>query len=240
MTMLAHGYDVTPPANELAEAHLNLVRKIAWHFHGRVGHRVEIDDLLQVGYLGLLDAAKRYAPQPGVTFAAYAAIRIRGAIVDYLRSASTLCRATIQTHRRIQAATQRLEHRLMRAPTEAELATELQMPADALAHARAQIGAGEIGSIDDIYSDHSLMFSDTGHSAEDQMEQDDMRRLLAGAIARLPEREALVLQLYYVEEMNVYEVAAVLGVTTGRVSQIKKAAMTRLRDDINRMQDMAA
>ncbi|MCH8467900.1 MAG: sigma-70 family RNA polymerase sigma factor [Roseinatronobacter sp.] len=114
-------------------------------------------------------------------------------------------------------------------PTEAEIAAELQLSPDELARWRGEIDSGSVASIDDIYTDHSIMFRDQSPDIEDKLTLSARKVMLKDAIAALPEREALVLQLYYVEELNVYEVAAVLGVTTGRVSQIKKAAMERLR-----------
>lgn len=240
MTLHAYGYSMASGPKTIEQAHLDLVRKIAWHFHGRVGQRVEIDDLLQVGYLGLLDASRRYVPQPGVTFAAYAAIRIRGAIVDYLRSASNLCRATIQVQRKVEAASRKLEQRLMRAPSEAEIAQALDMTPQELARQRAETGAGQVMSLDDVYTDHSLIFRDGNVSAEDRLELGEMKRNLARAVRELPEREQLVIQLYYVEELNVYEVAEVLGVTTGRVSQIKKSAVTHLREAMDRLEKETA
>lgn len=103
------------------------------------------------------------------------------------------------------------------------------MTPEALAHWRSEIDSGRHQSIDDVYTDHSMLFRDQAPSAEDRLTEDRMKRMLAQAIARLPEREAMVLQLYYVEELNVYEIGEVLKVTTGRVSQIKKAAVERLR-----------
>lgn len=234
MTILAKGYAeqlVNP--DRLVASHMNLVRKIAWHMHGRVGRMVEIDDLLQVGYIGLVDASQRYVPKPGVNFAAYAKIRIRGSIVDYLRSNSSMCRATIAMHQKVKAKTNRLEQELMRSPTVPELAEALEMSVNELEDWQAQFATRQISSLDEVYSDHSMLFQDSSVSAEDKIQQDELKRLLRSALEDLPEREALVLQLYYVEELNIYEIAEVLGVTTGRVSQIKKSAVERLRNGIS-------
>jgi RNA polymerase sigma factor for flagellar operon FliA len=228
--MLPRGYaDTTPNPDKLVATHTDLARKIAWHMHGRVGRRVEIDDLLQVAYMGLLDAARRYEVMPGTPFAAYASIRIRGALTDYLRGLAGMTRASLRMQSRLRQSEQRLEQSLLRRPTEEELAEDLQIPRDELARWRTEAETNATASIDDIYTDHSLVFSDGAPAAEDRLMQETNKRLLAEAIAKLPEREALVLQLYYVEELNVYEVAATLKVTTGRVSQIKKAALERLR-----------
>lgn len=231
--MLARRYaEQAPSPDQLVRSHMDLVRKIAWHMHGRIGRMAEIDDMLQVGYMGLVDAARRYTPRQGATFAAYAAIRIRGSIIDFLRSSSSLCRATIVMQQKMRAATLKLEQQLMRAPEKSELAAEMGLTLTELEDLKTQFGASQIKSLDEVYTDHSMLFSDASRTVEDKMQQDEMRRLLRRALETLPEREAMVLQLYFVEELNVYEIAEILGVTTGRVSQIKKAAVGRLRETI--------
>lgn len=237
MTMLARGYaEQTPSPDKLVTTHMNLVRKIAWHMHGRVGRIVEIDDLLQVGYIGLVDASQRYVPKAGVSFAAYAKIRIRGSIVDYLRSNSSMCRATIAMHQKVKAATAKLEQELMRTPSAPEVAESMQMGIAEFEDWQTQFATRQISSLDEVYSDHSMLFRDGAVSAEDKIQTDELKGLLRAALGDLPEREALVLQLYYVEELNIYEIADILGVTTGRVSQIKKAAVERLRIGIAQRQ----
>lgn len=236
--MLARRYPEQdgPTPERLVATHMDLVRKIAWHLHGRVGRMAEIDDMLQVGYMGLVDASKRYTPRQGASFAAYAAIRIRGSIIDYLRASSSLCRATIVMQQKVRAATARLEQQLLRMPEKAELAAEMGISVEELQDWQTQFGASQIKSLDEVYTDHSMLFSDATRSVEDKMQHDEMRGMLRRALERLPEREALVLQLYFVEELNVYEIAEILGVTTGRVSQIKKAAVGRLREAISGME----
>lgn len=213
-------------------AHVDLVRRLAWHFQGRVGRFIEIDDLIQAGYLGLVDAAQRYCVQEGVSFAAYAAIRVRGSIIDHLRRNSNLCRNTITMRQKIEKARARLAQQLGHEPDTLAIAQELAITPVELQDWMNKFQVNQLESLDDVYTDHSLAFSSEMTSAEDAVEQRQMKALLRIALEDLPEREALVLQLYYVEEMNVYEIAAILGVTTGRVSQIKKAAVTRLRDSI--------
>lgn len=226
-----------PSPERLVRTHMDLVRKIAWHLHGRVGRMAEVEDMLQVGYMGLVDAAQRYTPRQGATFAAYAAIRIRGSIIDYLRASSSLCRATIVMQQKMRAATQKLEQQLLRTPEKAEVATEMGLTVGELEDWETQFGASQIKSLDEVYTDHSLLFSDAARTVEDKMQQDEMRKMLRTALGQLPQREALVLQLYFVEELNVYEIAEILGVTTGRVSQIKKAAVGRLRESIAAMEE---
>lgn len=215
--------------DKLVEEHLDLVKRLAWHFHGRVGSFIEVDDLLQAGYLGLVDASQRYSTREGVTFAAYAAIRVRGSIIDHLRRNSNLCRTTIAMQNKVRAATLELERLHQRTPEPQEVADKLEITIDEYESWVARFQANRVSSLDEVYSDHSMLFRDNEMSPEDATQMSQMRALLRLALGKLPEREALVLQLYYVEELNVYEVAAILGVTTGRVSQIKKAAIERTR-----------
>lgn len=219
-----------PTPTSLVESHMALVQRLAWHFQGRVGRFVEIEDLLQAGYLGLVDASNRYSAREGVSFASYAAIRIRGAIVDFLRRNSNLCRNTIEMRRKVERARRKLAQSLGHEPDPVELARTLDMTPEELHEWEARFQVNQLQSLEEHYSDHSILFSDNAATPEDEVDQSQMKALLRHALEDLPEREALVLQLYYVEELNVYEIAAVLDVTTGRVSQIKKAAIGRLRD----------
>ena len=214
----------------LVEEQMPLVQRLAWHFHGRVGRFVEVDDLLQAGYLGLVDASQRYSVCDGVSFAAYAAIRIRGSIIDHLRRNSNLCRNTISMRQAVERARRKLSQSLGREPETVELAEAMEMTPEKLQDWENRFQTNQLHSLDEVYTDHSILFSDHGASAEDTLEQSQLKVLLRHAIEDLPERNALVLQLYYVEELNVYEIAAILDVTTGRVSQIKKAAIEQLRD----------
>jgi len=228
--MLPRAYRETSQSpDKLVETHLNLARRIAWHIHGRVGKRVEIDDLLQVAYMGLMDAAQRYVVQPGTPFSAYAGIRIRGALMDHLRALSGQTRGAHQMQSKIRAVEHRLEQGLMRRASDAEIAADMGLTPDELAHWRMEFDMHQQKSLDEVYTDHSMIFRDRAPSAEDNLAHDMLKRQLRDGVASLPEREALVLQLYFVEELNVYEIAEVLKVTTGRVSQIKKAAVGRLR-----------
>jgi len=217
-------------STRLVEEQMPLVQRLAWHFHGRVGRFVEVDDLLQAGYLGLVDASQRYSVCDGVSFAAYAAIRIRGSIIDHLRRNSNLCRNTISMRQAVERARRKLSQNLGREPETVELAEAMEMTTEKLQDWENRFQTNQLHSLDEVYTDHSILFSDNAITAEDALEQSQLKALLRHAIEDLPERNALVLQLYYVEELNVYEIAAILDVTTGRVSQIKKAAIEQLRD----------
>ena len=221
-----------PTSESLVEAHMPLVQRLAWHFFGRVSRYVEIDDLLQAGYLGLVGAAQRYTACEGVSFSAYAAIRVRGSIIDHLRSNSNLCRNTISMRKKIEQARRDLAQELGHEPETIELAAKLDMKPEELLDWENRFQVNQVQSLDEIYTDHSVLFSDTQGTAEDDVERAQLKVILKESIGELPERNALVLQLYYVEELNVYEIAAILEVSTGRVSQIKKAAIEQLRDII--------
>ena len=222
------GYEEQSPNPEkLVIENMQLVKRLAWHFQGRAGRFIELDDLMQAGYLGLVDASQRYSTREGVNFTTYAAIRVRGSIIDCLRRNSNLCRTTIAMQQKVRAAEAKLEGELQRTATVEELAQHMEMNQAELESWQARFQASKVKSLDEVYTDHSLLFEDVTPSPEEATHQSQLRAMLKKALSRLPEREALVLQLYYVEELNVYEVAAILGVTTGRVSQIKRAAIER-------------
>lgn len=214
---------------KLIEENMALVQRLAWHFQGRVGRFVEIEDLLQAGYLGLIEASQRYSVREGVTFAAYAAIRIRGAIIDLLRRNSNLCRSTISMRQTIERTRRDLTQKLGHVPDPEQVAEAAGITMEELLEWENRFQVNQLQSLDEVYTDHSLIFGSTEGAAEDKLEMTQLKGVLKLCIEKLPEREAMVLQFYYVEELNVYEIAAILNVTTGRVSQIKKAAVERLR-----------
>ena len=192
---------------------------------------------MQACYLGSVDASRRYSAREGVTLAAYAAIRVRGSIIDCLRRNSNLCRTTISMQQKVRAAERDLEIEHQRNPTPEELSEKMEMTLKELQNWQARFQASRVKSLDEVYTDHSILFQDFTPSPEEATYQSQMRGMLPKAISKLPEREALVLQLYYVTELNVYEVAAILDVTTGRISQIKRAAIERAHSLIMEQMD---
>ena len=218
-----------PAPHELITGQMEQVRKIAHYFHGRVRGAVEVEDLIQAGYVGLVDAAQKYERKDGATFAAYAGIKIRGAIADHLRRASNLCRTTIVNRQRVNRATLALERRLQRQPTSVEIAEELGMGINEYENWRQAFQANTLQTIEEVHDEFSVWFLSTAGNPEEEINKVELRAALRKALESLSEREALVIQLYYVEELNVYEIAEILEVTTGRVSQIKKAAIGTLR-----------
>ena len=232
---MKHSYaEQQPDVEELIASHSELVRKIAWQIHGRARHITEIEDIMQIGYTGLIVAAQNYTPLDGASFASYASIRIRGAIVDYLRKSSNLCRTTIQIKKKYNQAVEKLERQLLRQPNRLEIADELDMSEDQLIEWEAAFQANTPQSIDSVYDQFSIWFTSPDNNPEEEVNESELQELLKEALRNLPEREALVIQLYYVEELNVFEIAEVLEVSTGRVSQIKKSAVGQLRQFIEK------
>jgi len=212
----------------LVRSHMALVRKIAWHVHGRVASAIDIEDLVQIGMVALVESANGFEDR-GHAFATYATVRIRGAMIDHLRRHATICRSAMARRREMAAARKRLEMTLGRSATEAEMAEEMGLDA---ADYRALVDdsrAVHQESIDEVYSDHSMWFADLGERADESLERDRLKQAVAEAIRTLPERDAMVLQLYFVEEMNLEEIGQTLGVGAARICQIKKAALDRVR-----------
>ena len=229
-------YSETPKnINGLIENNMGLVRKIAWHMHGRVKSAVEIEDLIQIGMYGLVTAAQNYVVKEGVSFASYAGIRIRGEIVDHLRRNSNLCRTTIQMQQKYNASFEKLSRQLQREPKNSEIAKDMGLEASELDNWEQAFAANTHQSLDSVYDEFSIWFASNDQSPEDELSDTELKENLVEALKTLPEREAMLVQLYYVEELNVYEIAEVLEITTGRVSQIKKSAISRLREFIQKI-----
>ena len=229
-------YSETPKdINILIENNMGLVRKIAWHMHGRVKSAVEIEDLIQIGMYGLVTAAQNYVVKEGVSFASYAGIRIRGEIVDHLRRNSNLCRTTIQMQQKYNASFEKLSRQLQREPKNSEIAKDMGLEASELDNWEQAFAANTHQSLDSVYDEFSIWFASNDQSPEDELSDTELRENLVEALKTLPEKEAMLVQLYYVEELNVYEIAEVLEITTGRVSQIKKSAISRLREFIQKI-----
>ncbi|MEC8475770.1 MAG: FliA/WhiG family RNA polymerase sigma factor [Pseudomonadota bacterium] len=231
-------YQTKPEVEELITDNLRLVQSIAWHLHARVSKVIEIDDLIQIGYYGLVTAAQKYTPQEGVNFSNYASLRIRGAMVDHLRKNSNLCRTTIKMQKRFNHAEQKLINLLGRQPEQLEIADEMAISLSELQEWIKNFAANHHESMDQVYDDFSIVFASNTDDPEEELQNKDLKKLLIEALKKLPEKMALVIQLYYVEELNVYEIAEVLEVTIGRVSQIKSEAVKKLRTHIAEAQSL--
>ena len=220
-----------PDPARLARSHMPLVRKIAWHVHGRVSSAIDVEDLVQIGMVALVEAANGYEDR-GHAFSTYASMRIRGSMIDHLRRHATLCRSAMAKRRQINEASAKLEGRLGRAPGEAELAQAMGLEAGAYREMADAAIAVRQESLDEVYSDQSMWFAAVEERIDTALEREQLGRALAAHISELPEREATVLQLYFVEEMNLDEIGQVLGVGAARICQIKKAALDKLRTSL--------
>lgn len=208
-----------------------LVERVAGALSGRLPAQVERDDLTQAGFLGLMDAAARFDWEKGVRFKTYAELRIRGAILDSLRELDWVPRSLRRKRRELASARTALERRLGRPPDEAELASELKLTigdlraaADRVRRAELASGAGE--SVDRVVP---LLSDPNAVDPLRDLERRELQTLLARAVETLPERERLVLKLYYYDELTMKEVGRALGVNESRVSQIHTKAIARLR-----------
>ena len=211
---------------------LNLVKKIAWHYHGRVKNIIEIDDLIQIGMLGLVTAAENFIEKPGVTFSSYARIRIKGEIVDFLRKNSNLCRSTIVNKQKFDKSFEKLQKNLNRDPHDNELVKELNIDMNELHKWKEAFAANKLENLDAVYDEFSIWFLSKENDPEEKFNELELRDALLNALKKLEKVEALVIHLYYVEELNVYEIAKILELTNGRISQIKSLAIKKLRSEI--------
>ena len=222
--------------NELLKQHSPLVRRLAHQMIAKLPANVHIDDLIQVGMTGLHDALGRFDPGQGVQFETFATQRIRGAMLDELRENDWMSRSSRKSQRDIERALHRLEHRLGRSPMESEIAAELGM---SLADYQALLGKvrgtqlvyledmGRSPDDDDSFLDHHV--SDADADPLKILSDDRLRQALVAAIKTLPEREQLIMSMYYEQDMNLKEIAAVLGVTESRVCQLHSQSIARLR-----------
>jgi RNA polymerase sigma factor for flagellar operon FliA len=212
------------------------VRYIARRIHERLPRHVPFEDLVHAGVLGLIDALGKFDRSKHVQFSSYAKFRIRGAILDSLRELDWSPRELRRKGRQVEEAYNRLSSRLGRTPTESDLAREMELSLEELQSLLSELNTLEIGSLR-VESSQNGKEEDLAASLPTKPEdtpfskclQSEMRQLLAGAIAELPEKEQRVLSLYYFEELTMKEVGAVLGIGESRVSQIHSLAMVRLR-----------
>jgi RNA polymerase sigma factor for flagellar operon FliA len=218
-----------PDPDRLVRTHMSLVRKIAWHTHARVSSAVDVEELVQTGMIALIEAARNFEDRGQAVFSTYASVRIRGAMIDSLRKHATLCRSALRKRRDLNAARDRLAGLLGRTPTHAELAEEMSLSEAELRELLNATQGVRYESIDEVYSDHSIWFAADEPDAFDALAGSDLRSAMVEAIRELPEREAMVLQLYFVEELNLEEIGQTLGVGAARVCQIKKVALEKVR-----------
>jgi RNA polymerase sigma factor FliA len=213
--------------NVLFEENIALVKSIAQHICVRLPPGQTIDDLIQVGLIGLLEAARIYDPSLGASFKSYASIRIRGAIIDELRRHSWLPRSVQQKCRKLSEAIRAVESRMGRAATDREIAEEMQESMQEYFETLEMVSGSSVFSLDDedneidVGGDDEIPFNEIYDSA--------VKKKLTEVISSLPQQEKLVIGLYYDKELNLREIGAVLDVTESRVCQIHSQAIARMR-----------
>lgn len=223
-----------PDREQLVQRFVPLVKRIAYHLMARLPASVQFEDLVQNGMIGLLDAMDRYQEGFGAQFETYATQRVRGAMLDGLRENDWLPRNLRRELRRIEAAINQLEHEHGRVPSEGELAEALGMSLADYQHTLQEARGHQIVYFDDFSGDGDESFLDrhlTDNDADPAsiLEDRDLRQGLVDAIARLPEREKLMMALYYEQDLNLREIGEIMGVTESRVSQLHSQAIARLR-----------
>ena len=221
--------------NAMLRQYSPLVRRLAHQMMAKLPANVEVDDLIQVGMIGLADALSRFDPAQGVQIETFATQRIRGAMLDELRGADWLSRGTRKQQRDIEKAVHRLEQHLGRAPHESEIAVEMGLSLDDYQEMLGKVRGTQLIYLEDMSGDEGDQdfldrhVADRGSDPQHLLQDDRMRHALVEAIKKLPEREQLVMSLYYEEDMNLKEIAAVLGVTESRVCQLHSQSIARLR-----------
>jgi RNA polymerase sigma factor for flagellar operon FliA len=208
---------------------LPMVRRLAWHVHGAGRPGIELEDLMQAGLVALTEAAQRHAGPGEDGFAAYAKLRVRGAMVDLIRRNVPLSRGATLRRRQLREAEDALRLSLGRAPSEADLAVAMGLNAQELAALRGSSEPLRFESIDEAYSDSDMAYADDRPDSFALLANEEMRETVTGAVAALPDRLQLIVQLYFVEELNLSEIAEVLSVSVPRVHQLKAQALEKLK-----------
>lgn len=229
-TPYADGGAESPDA--LIEQHAPLVKRIAAHMLGRLPRGVELDDLVQVGLIALLDAARQYSPDKGASFETYASIRVRGAMLDEVRSNDWAPRSVYRKQRQLSAAMQTVENRSGEQASASEVAAELGVSLDQYFRMLSDTTSARMFSLEQTHAESDAPIERLTDKESDpviELESEQFRQEMIDSIKLLPEREALVMSLYYEEELNLKEIGKVLGVSESRVCQIHGQALVRLR-----------
>ena len=222
--------------NALIKQYQPLVRKLAHHMMAKLPPSVEVDDLIQVGLIGLSDALSRYEPSQGVQFETFATQRIRGAMLDELRGSDWMSRSSRKGQKDIEVAMRRLEHVLGRAPLESEIAAEMGLPLVEYQSLLSKVRGTQLVYLEDMHraddDDDSYLdrhIADSNADPLNVLRDQRLRESLVAAIKALPEREQYIMSMYYEQDMNLKEIAAVLDVTESRICQLHSQSIARLR-----------
>jgi RNA polymerase sigma factor FliA len=224
-------------SNELVRTHDRLVHKIARQVFSRVSSAIAMEDLVQIGQIALIMAARTFVDRGTAAFSTYATVRVRGAMIDELRRSATMSREALRRRRGFEKARQELHGTLGRVPNDGEMASHVNMAVGAYRSAINSMQSIEYRSIDEEYSDSSAWFADLSPGVDEVMDVERRRTAISASIAKLPEREQVVLQLYFVDECSLEEIGKIFNVGAARVCQIKANALKSLRSGLGQWQD---
>jgi RNA polymerase sigma factor for flagellar operon FliA len=221
-------------ADHLLAEHMPLVKRLAHQMKAKLPPSVEVDDLVQAGMIGLLDAINRYEENHGAQFETYAVLRIRGAMLDELRSNDWMPRSTRQNMRKVEQAMAALQQQLGRPPSESEIAGSLKLSLADYQEMLGDSGGHQLVYYEDFHDEdgNDSWLDRYAVDEEDPLRallETDFRQAVIDAIDSLPPREKILMGLYYEEELNLKEIGAVMGVSESRVSQLHSQAVGRLR-----------
>ncbi|RLV61604.1 RNA polymerase sigma factor FliA [Parashewanella curva] len=227
----AAAYTSFDDRTNVVEQYAPLVKKIAHHLLARLPASVQLDDLLQAGLMGLLEASGKFDSGKGAKFETFAGIRIRGAMLDEIRRGDWVPRSVHRNQRMVDQVIEKLEQELGREASDIEIAAELNIPIEEYHHILNDVATGKIVGFEDLGVSHDVLREE--HQPEDHafdaLSEQNFQKALVQGIKQLPERDALVLSLYYDEALNLKEIGAILEVSESRVSQILSQAMLRLK-----------
>ena len=218
-----------PQGEELVLAHLGMVKRVALHLKARVPAYMELDELIQVGMMGLLEASRVFDASKGVDFENFAHSRVRGAMLDEVRRLSFLPRSAVAFNKSHNETLHALASELGRAPTQAEIAEYMGKELEDFQKELGKARRFETYSLEVVTEEVMGIADDASRQPDVMVEEAEFMKAVTDAIASLPEREQLVMQLYYVEELNLKEIGEVLEVSESRVSQILSSAVKKLR-----------
>lgn len=227
-----NAYSIQTDKTAIISQHTVLVKRIAYHLLARLPASVQVDDLIQSGMIGLLEASNNFDHSKGASFETFAGIRIRGAMLDEIRRGDWTPRSVHKNSRMVSEAIKMLEADLGRDVTDIEVAEKLDISLNDYHHILSEVSTGKIIGIEDLSvgEDSLSKLEDVNNNDPyDNIEKIVFKKSLSECISTLPEREALVLSLYYDEELNLREIGQVLDVSESRVSQIHSQAMHRLK-----------